>query len=233
MEILQQPRRTASIQVQPYLAEYARRKFSRDPQTGGIVIPDSFNLYHCVWQSMSKWPLERWHVGVMRRVESGEGNLLIHLPDRHREGGLRKDPRYWNYLPPRAAHEIGRELKRLFDWEFHHYMEQRLKAGDTKVGAVREFARLYGLGIDAEDTLLKNFQRYERRMGIFLRLNKVKSARLSTPTLSCRVPALLRLPEGGQDGPHLSGGEGALFRRAVAEGLELLGQARTVVDPVT
>ena len=102
--------RTASISVEPYLATYARKKFDIDPKTGGIKIPDKFNLYHAVWHAMAKWPLERWHIGVKRRVDNPQGNLLIHLPD-CREGGVRKNPLYWNYISPRSARVINRELK--------------------------------------------------------------------------------------------------------------------------
>lgn len=195
-------RKTCSIHVEPYLATYARQKFEVDPKTGGIRIPDNFDLYHCVWHAMAKWPLERWHIGVKRRVEAPEGNLLIHLPSRRPEGGFSKDPRYWNYIPPRSARVINRELKRLFDWEFHHYVENALLYGHgiSKKEAVRRFAAKYSLGIDTEDALLKNFQRYERKNRLFLLLNKRKIAPTSTTVLSTPVPPLLRLPEG--EGEH-------------------------------
>ena len=63
---------------------------------------------------------------------------------------------------------IGKSLRRLFNWEFHHYVEVRLLDGATKVEAVRSFARMYNLGIDCEDALLKNLQRYENSIRIFL-----------------------------------------------------------------
>lgn len=239
-------RRTAEVRVAPYLAKYARMKFDADPKTGGIRIPDSYNLYHCVWQSMSKWPLERWHIGGLKRVDEPGGNLLIHLPDR-RENGFRKDPRYWNYISPRHARLIGRELKRLFDWEFHHYVEILLEYHPdmTKKEAVQRFARKYCLDIDCEDALLKNFQRHERSIRIFLGLrkrkyaeNKVKSTRLSTTVLSCCRPPFrdagsgsLRLAEGLDDGTDLCRSEGALLAMAIAEGLESLGKSGIVGHP--
>ena len=240
MENHQQHRRVAEIRVEAYLAQYARMKFDVDPRTGGIKIPDSYSLYHCVWQSMSKWPSERWHVGVRRPVDAPEGNLLIHLPNRREEGGVWKNPRYWNYISPRHARLINRELKRLFDWEFHHYVEILLEYQPdiTKKEAVARFARKYGLGIDSEDALLKNFQRHLRAVRILLGLkkrkngeNNVKSTSTSTTVLSCPRPPLLWLPESLGDGTHLGRGEGALLARAIAEGLESLGESRVVVDP--
>lgn len=168
-------RRVAAIRVEPYLATYARKKFDVDPKTGGIKIPDTFDLYHCVWHAMRKWPRERWHVGVSRPVDAPEGNLLILLPNRREEGGVRKDPRYWNFISHRHARLINHELKRLFDWELHHWYFQQLEHGATKVDAVRSFIRYYGLSLDSEDALLKNLQRYKRTIGIFLGLKKHKS----------------------------------------------------------
>jgi len=234
MEHQQHPRqRVARIRVEAYLAQYARQKFDMDPKTGGILIPSSFNLYHCVWHLMAKWPLERWHIGVSRPVDPPEGNLLIHLPDRRSpESGLRKNPLYWNYISPRNARVINRELKRLFDWEFHHYVENVMEYSPsvTKKEAVARFARKYTLGIDAEDALLKNFQRHERKIRIFLGLKKRKSAWLQPTSLSCQIPPLLRLPDGVGDGSDLCRCEHPLAR-LVSEGLQLLGETREMDDP--
>lgn len=167
-------RRTATISVPDYLARYARLKFDVDPATGGIVIPDSMNLYHCVWQLMARWPRVRTWTGALRRADAPAGNLTIHLPNRRSEGDVRKNPLYWNYLSPRAGRAVGRELKRLFDWEFHHYVDE-LTGRDrcvTKVAAVRRFCHRYRLGIDAEDALLKNLQRHELRERVFCKIIK-------------------------------------------------------------
>ena len=165
-------RRVCEIRVEPYLAAYARRKFDTDPKTGGIRIPDSFDLYHCVWQLMSRRP---------HSPEAGSDgqqlppNLRIHLPFRRASEGVpMKNPAYYNYIPPRRQWLIGKSLRRLFNWEFHHYVEVRLLDGATKVEAVRSFARMYNLGIDCEDALLKNLQRYENSIRIFLNINGKK-----------------------------------------------------------
>lgn len=224
-------RRTCCICVEPYLAVYARRKFEVDQKTGGIKIPDNFDLYHCVWQLMSKWPLERWHIGVKRRVEVPQGNLLIHLPNRRPEGGFGKNPRYWNYISPRSARVINRELKRLFDWEFHHYVENALiyGRGISKKEAVRRFSAKYGLGIDTEDALLKNFQRYERKNRLFLSLNKRKNATTSTTVLSSSVPPLLKHTDRTGDDNSLCGSWNPLAT-LIRNGLEQLAQPDEVAD---
>lgn len=226
-------RRSATISVQPYLAAWARRRFDVDARSGGIIIPPSYDLYHTVWQLMQKWPRERWAVGVSRRVAAPGGNLQIHLPYRRAEDGVGKNPHYWNYLSARSGRIIGRQLKRLFDAELHDWVRRATSAPSrqTKSEAVRQFVRHWRLGIDAEDALLKNLQRYERANGISMRLNKVKSAMTSRAVLSCPSGRCSGLADGVDDGPDLSRCERPLLQRVIAEGLELLGKTRTEVNP--
>jgi len=233
MEHHPEQRRSASISVHPYLAAWAVRRFGVDAQSGGIIIPPSSDLYHTVWQLMAKWPRERWAVGVSRRVAAPEGNLLIHLPNRRAENGVGKNPRYWNYLSARSGRIIGRRLKQQFDAELHDWVRRATSAPlhQTKSEAVRQFARHWRLGIDAEDALLKNLQRYERAQGIKSRLNKVKVATTSRPVLSCPGGGGSRFADGVDDGPDLRRRERPLLQRVVAEGLELLGKSRTERDP--
>ncbi len=165
---LYQNRRVALIRVEPYLAAYARRKFESDPKTGGIRIPDSFDLYHCVWQLMERRPRDY--------RPTGNENLCIWLPARRgTEGTGQKNPAFWNYISPRHARLVEKQLRRLFNWEFHHHCEQQLEQGCTKVEAVRQFVSRYHLGLDCEDALLKNLQRHERTMKVFLGITKAKN----------------------------------------------------------
>lgn len=160
-----QKRRVCSIRVAPYLATYARQKFDVDPLTGGIRIPDTFDLYHCVWQLMERRPKDA--------KPTEETNLTIWLPARRGiEGLAQKNPAFWNYLSPRSARLVERSLRRLFNWEFHHYCENLISRGTGKKEAVGRFIRMYGLGIDSEDALLKNLQRHERAIQVFLGIKK-------------------------------------------------------------
>ena len=161
-------RRVCAIRVAPYLAKYARMKFDVDSETGGIRIPDSFDLYHCVWQLMEHRPTN---------AETAAGaNLTIFLPFRRAvDGQPGKHPEHWNYLSPRSQRMIERSLRRLFNWEFHHYCEDLVSRGTAKKEAVTRFIRMYGLGIDSEDALLKNLQRHERSVQEFLGIKKGKN----------------------------------------------------------
>ena len=163
-----QNRRVCAIRVAPYLAKYARMKFDVDAQTGGIRIPDSFDLYHCVWQLMERRPADA--------VTAADANLTIWLPARRGiDGQAQKNPAFWNYLSPRSARQVERSLRRLFNWEFHHYCEDLVSRGTAKKEAVMRFIRMYGLGIDSEDALLKNLQRHERSVQEFLGIKKGKN----------------------------------------------------------
>lgn len=161
-----QKRRVCAIRVAPYLAKYARQKFDVDPKTGGIRIPDSFDLYHCVWQLMERRPADA--------VDPEDANLTIWLPFRRGTEGVHKNPAFWNYLSPRSAWLIEKSLRRLFNWEFHHYCEDLISQGTPKKEAVGRFISLYGLGIDSEDALLKNLHRHERAIREFLGIKKQK-----------------------------------------------------------
>ena len=165
-----QKRRVAEIRVEPYLARYARQKFEVEPRTGGIIIPDSLDLYHCVWSVMSRRPLG---------AADPEGcNLRIWLPFRRSADGVPcKHPAYWNYISPRNARFIEKALRRLFNWEFHYWCEDLVARGSTKKEAVDRFISRYDLGLDCEDALLKNLQRHERTIQVFLGISKKKNAK--------------------------------------------------------
>ena len=49
-----------------------------------------------------------------------------------------------------------------------------MEHGLMKVDAVRQFIRLYHLGLDCEEALLKHLQRYERTMQVFLNITNPK-----------------------------------------------------------
>lgn len=153
-------KRVANIRVEPYLAEYARKKFEIDGKTGGIKIPDTFDLYHCIWNRMEKPPL-----GVSI---SDDGNLKIFLPCRRTgaDGLPRKHPEYWNYLSPTSALEVEACLRQLFNFDFHQQMMDNEHRGRPRQQAevVEWFLYKYGIDSITPAALLKNFQRYRQRI---------------------------------------------------------------------
>ena len=149
--------RVASIRVEPYLAEYARKKFAVDPKSGGIKIPYTFELYHCIYNRMEKKP-----AGA---VENPDVNLTINLPD-SRMMAVRKHPEYWNWLSLSAIAEIESCLRSLFNYDFHTVMMANEVMGRPRQQReiVDDFISEYRLTQITSDALLKNFQRYRMRL---------------------------------------------------------------------
>lgn len=50
-------KRTASVRIEPYLAEYIQKKLEIEPETGGVKIPYTTDLYHVVWNCMASQTL--------------------------------------------------------------------------------------------------------------------------------------------------------------------------------
>ena len=155
-----QMKSVAAISVAPYLAEYAKKKFVLNRNNGGLVIPPMSDLYHCVWHHMSRPP---------REFDcSKSGNLKISLPCRRSstDEGPWKDPAYYNYLSSTAAHNIETCLRRMFNYEFHAVMIENDEQGRPmrQIEVVEDFINRYQLQSISSDALLKNYQRYRRRI---------------------------------------------------------------------
>lgn len=150
-------KKTVAIRVEPYLAEYARKKFSISPKGGGIKIPYTYDLYHCIFNSMQKPP--------SGDVEPCEGNLLICLPD-SRMMPVRKHPETYCYLSASSMTDIEQALRQLFNFDFHQQMmdNERLGRPSQQIEVVESFLSTYGVESLTSSALLKNFQRYRQRI---------------------------------------------------------------------
>lgn len=150
-------KKTVAIRVEPYLAEYARKKFSISSKGGGVKIPYTYDLYHCIFNRMQKPPS-----GI---VAPADGNLLICLPD-SRQMTERKHPETWNYLSASAMADIEQALRQLFNYDFHQQMmdNERLGRPRQQIEVVEYFLSTYGIVSLTSSALLKNFQRYRQRI---------------------------------------------------------------------
>ena len=85
-------KRIASVRIEPYLAEYIQKKLEIEPETGGVKIPYTTDLYYVVWNLMAK--------PDANSVGQEDCNLTIYLPSRRScmDGHPGKDPAYYNYL---------------------------------------------------------------------------------------------------------------------------------------
>jgi hypothetical protein len=154
-------KKVCPVKIEPYLAEYINSKYSRDPHTGGLRIPCSADLYHCVWENMSR------RRSNQPEILEESGNVLISLPCRSREDGQAwKDPAYFNYLSPRGAHEVECCIRRMFNFELHRALFENEEFGKERrnLDVVYDFMRAYHLKSITEDALLKNYYRYRNRL---------------------------------------------------------------------
>lgn len=153
-------KRTASVRIEPYLAEYIQKKLEIEPETGGVKIPYTTDLYHVVWNCMAK---PDSHHDVMQ-----DCNLKIYLPSRRSkmDGHPGKDPAYYNYLSSNAAKKIEEHIRLLFNFEFHRLMIENEELGRPlrNQDVVDNFIRRYSLRSISPDALLKNFYRYRQRL---------------------------------------------------------------------
>jgi hypothetical protein len=149
---------TANINIEPYLAEYARAKFSTHSSDGGIIIPCSSDLYHCIWE----------HMAIRKKNQVDvNGNLLIHLPCRRASDSYAgKNPAYYNYLSTSAASDIEKCLRLMFNFELHRLLLENEEFGhqSKNIDLIVEFRHTYSLDSISEDALLKNYYRYRNRI---------------------------------------------------------------------
>lgn len=144
---------TTKITITPYLAEYIIGKYNHCNK-GEVRIPDSSDLYHIIWEYMSRRPD---NVPVLE-----SGNLEIALPDR-RAG---KDPAVYNYLSVRAVKGIELHIKNMFNQELHSELMDNDRRGHflDNIDVVHKFLCTYGIVSISEDALLKNYYRYREAL---------------------------------------------------------------------
>lgn len=143
---------TTSITLTPYLAEYLRGKYASGSDNV-VNIPDSSDLYHVIWNYMSRRPSD---------VAETSGNITIALPCR-REG---KDPAIYNYLSERAVRCVDKAVRREFNQELHSFLLENDQRGHLfdNIDVVLQFINMYCLESITEDALLKNFYRWRENL---------------------------------------------------------------------
>lgn len=144
---------TTKISITPYLAEYIIGKYNHCNK-GEVKIPDTTDLYHVIWEYMSRRPD---NVSVV-----DTGNLIIALPDRR----IGKDPAVFNYLSVRAVKVIEQHIKNMFNQELHSELMDNDRRGHflDNIDVVHKFLCTYGIESISEDALLKNYYRYREAL---------------------------------------------------------------------
>ena len=152
-------KKIATIRIEPYLAEYVIGKYGMDPKNEAVNIPYTTDLYHCIWENMSR--------KRSNQMESADGNLRILLPCRKAGEGIAwKDPAYYNYLSSVAAKEIEYQVRRMFNFELHRILLENEEFGRQRrnLDVIYDFIHRYQLKSISSDALLKNYYRYRNRL---------------------------------------------------------------------
>ena len=147
---------TTKISVKPHLAEYFHKRYGVE-DAAYIHLPDNLDLYHDMWDFMSKPP----------KGFSPHGNLEIALP--HKSSG--KQPEFYNYISPNGQRSLEVKMEAMFKRDFHTFVDNYLKSDcfDDKVpayisNAVYAFVAKYGLTEITEDALIKDEYRHRKRI---------------------------------------------------------------------
>ncbi|MBQ6176006.1 MAG: hypothetical protein IJK29_02280 [Bacteroidales bacterium] len=158
--------KTASVHVKPYLAEYAMAKYPTDPANGGLLIPESDDLYHCLWSVITRPRRDS------RRHPSPNLTFSLPCPSPNTLGSAWKNPARYNHIPLLSMIEIERCLQRQFDFELHRAMFENMESDHPvrQLDVALAFIRQYRLRSIGEESLLKNFSRYRNN----LRLKKAR-----------------------------------------------------------
>ncbi len=121
-----------SINVKPYIARYAMRRYSCND--GAVLLPAHSVALHAIYNRLQRRPSS---------VVPRSGNLRVML----REGVVEKDLTRNNYLSASAERHIDRLLTLDFDMTLHEYMDKQYyqRGIDYEISA-EAFHAQYDLG---------------------------------------------------------------------------------------
>lgn len=142
---------SVKISIKKHLEEYLRGKFN-DCRNGMVVLPDGLDLYHTLFDLMSRRPAS---------CPLDFGSFEIALPDRR----IGKDPAYYNYLSERSQLLFERRVEVMFFAELHDYADEKKHLeGIDYAESVYRFMRMYDITDISEDALIKNYYRWRRKI---------------------------------------------------------------------
>lgn len=143
---------TATIQIEPYVAEYITGKYY-DTDLGAVRFPSSSDIYVTIYDLMERRP---------KSAGLDAGNLTFCLPDRraaNEKGG--KSPETYNWFSGDSVKILERRMRVMMWAELHDTLdENKHLRGIQFVESIYIFMRRYDLHSITEDALLKNYQRW-------------------------------------------------------------------------
>ena len=142
---------TVKISIKRHLMEFLKGKYN-DCKDSPVVLPDSSDLYHIIFDLMEKRP------------ENGavcDGELEIALPDRT----VGKDPAYYNYLGERSQRILEKKIEVMLWAELHDLLDySKHMCGTDYAESTYLFMRKFGIYSISEDALLKNYYRWREKV---------------------------------------------------------------------
>ncbi len=142
---------TTRISIKAHLEEYLTGRYA-NCRKNPIQFPDGDDLYHLIFDLMSKRPIN---------CGDDKTGLEIYLPER----SVGKDPQYYNYLGYRAQRIIERKVETLFWAELHDLIDHnKHRHGIEYTESVFTFMNRYGIESISEDALLKNYYRWRDKV---------------------------------------------------------------------
>lgn len=147
---------TTKINIKPHLAEYLIGKFGT-PGNQLVQLPPECDLYHTVYDLTDRRP-------ATCPVDSG--NLELALPDpriARQAGG--KPVSVYNWLSQRSADIIAQKITVMLRAELHDLMDENKHIyGIDYLNTAYYFLRRYSIESLSVDALLKDYQRWKKRI---------------------------------------------------------------------
>lgn len=138
---------TTRITVPEHLKEYICGKYGDESQSP-VRIPDSLDLYHCIYDLLEKRPADQ----LIDR-----GNLELILPER----SIGKRPESYNYLGVRSQKILAKKIEIMMWAEVHDLLDTlKHRDGIDYKDAVHLFICKYRIESLTEDAFLKNYYRW-------------------------------------------------------------------------
>ena len=143
---------TATIQIEPYVAEYIRGKFFAS-EYNAVHFPPGSDIYVTIYDLMERRP---------KSAGMDRGNLTFCLPDRrdaNNEGG--KSPETYNWFSGESVKILERRMRVMMWAELHETLDEAKHLRGIKfTESVYVFMKRYDLQSISEDALVKNYQRW-------------------------------------------------------------------------
>ncbi|MDO4165355.1 MAG: hypothetical protein Q4D56_13390 [Bacteroides sp.] len=147
---------TTKITIESHLAEYLIGKYGT-PGEQAVRLPSNLDLYVTLYDLLQKRPAD---------CPVDRGNLELVLPERreaHLPGG--KPTQIYNYIGERGARILSSKVNTMMRAEMHELFDENKHVyGIDYINSAYYFLRKYSIESLSVDALLKDYQRWRRKL---------------------------------------------------------------------